>query len=367
MKNCFVTALLSAVVFQSCSKNTPEREPEPTTAHRTVIIYMAADNDLSYDAYADIREMKQGFTEKGTNLIVFFDPADDVPHILRITSGGSTKVMDYPEFDSADAMQMGKTLNDIIEMYPAEHYGLILWSHGTSWLPAGQLLRSFAQDGDRQMDIIDMGAALPLRFDFILLDACLMSAVEVAYELRGKTDFIVASPTETIYEGFPYDRIIPELLQGEPDLRKVAESYFDYYDSMQGAYRSASVSVINISEMDRLAAATAQAIAGQQFDPTSFDRSSVQRLDMYNEQYAFDFLDFIEKGVPCADIAALKEQLAMTVMYEAHTPRFLSEYDLSACCGLSCYIPNRQRDDMNTYYQRLDWCMASGFADLFTQ
>jgi len=77
---------------------------------------------------------------------------------------------------------MKQVLNDIIQMYPAQEYGLILWSHGTSWLPAGSSLRSFGEDSGEQMNIPDLAENLPIKFDFILFDACLMVSVEVVYD-----------------------------------------------------------------------------------------------------------------------------------------------------------------------------------------
>jgi len=152
---------------------------------------MAADNDLTNDARVNIQEMQSGFEEKGVNLIVFFDPFDDLPHVLQIGRGSATRVKDYLEFNSADAVQMGHVLSELIELYPAQEYGLILWSHGTAWLPAGSMLRSFGDDRGRQMNIRDLAENLPLKFDFILFDACLMGSVEVAYELKGIKKLVV--------------------------------------------------------------------------------------------------------------------------------------------------------------------------------
>ena len=95
---------------------------------------------------------------------------------------------------------MKQVLNDIIQMYPAQEYRLILWSHGTSWLPAGSSLRSFGEDSGKQMNIPDLAENLPIKFDFILFDACLMGSVEVVYELKEKANFIISSSTETIFK-----------------------------------------------------------------------------------------------------------------------------------------------------------------------
>ena len=363
MKHFSFYYALCIILLVSCNKDDIMDDTQP---HRTVIVYMAADNDLSEDAWDNILQMQSGYRDNNANLIVFIDPVDDSPHILQIAHGSYKKVKTYPEFDSTDATRMNQVLTDIIGMYPAASYGLVLWSHGTSWLPAGIQLRSFGEDNGRHMDLGGtLAAALPVKFDFILLDACLMGAVEVVYELRNKTDFIIASPTETLYPGFPYEQIVSELTHTEPDLRKVAADYIEFYNGISGILQSASVSLINTGELEQLAAITNQFIADLTFDTETFDRTSVQRLDVYDEQYTFDFLDFMEKAFPDADIVPLKQQLGKTVLFEAHTLRFINEYDINTCCGLSCYIPHPHREDLNVYYQQLDWCKAAGFTNLF--
>jgi hypothetical protein len=204
MKKTFY--LLTLLLFFACNRE-KEKEEDTATAFRTVIVYIAGDNDLSNDALNDIEEMKRGYSEAGVNLIVFADLQGKAPEIMKIGKNSAETVLRYSEFNSAEAAQVQRTLNDIVTMYPAASYGLVLWSHATSWLPAGVRLRSFGQDSDKQMNIAELAAALPVHFDFILFDACLMGAVEVACELKNKANWLIASSTETIYEGFPYDEI----------------------------------------------------------------------------------------------------------------------------------------------------------------
>jgi hypothetical protein len=161
--------------------------------------------------------------------------------------------------------------------------------------------------------------------------------------------------------GFLYDLIIPELTSSTPDLRKSAESYFNYYQQQSGAFRSATVSLINTKELDNLARVTNQLISGQTFDIVSFDRTSVQHLDVYDEQYTFDFLDFITKAFPEADNRPLIEQFEKTVLYKAHTAEFIEMFEINAYCGLSCYILHISRNDLNSYYQQLGWYQAGGY------
>jgi hypothetical protein len=349
------------ILFVSCSRN----EPDDILSHRTIIVYMAADNDLSYDALNDIEEMKQGFSGNTTNLIVFVDPAGAAPYILKIGKNAESRVKSYPEFVSIDAGNMQMVLNDIVERYPAENYGLVLWSHGTSWLPAGSTLKSFGEDSGRQMNISELAEILPVRFDFILFDACLMGAVEVAYELRNQADFIVASSTEIVYTGFPYDKIIPEITKPVPDLITAATEYVDFYRHLPGTYSSATVTVIDTKELESLANAVNRLVSGQKFDMSAFDRTSVQRLDVYGEQYVFDFFDFMDQAFPEADKNVLSEQLIKTVLYKANTIRFIDSYDITTYCGLSCYIPHPGRNDLNDSYKNLEWYTAAGLNQIF--
>jgi len=341
----------------SCS--TDDDNLPPT---RTVIAYLAADNDLWTDALRSIEEMKSGFREGDSRLVVFADIANEAPRILEIGAHTATTVRIYPEFNSADAARMRKILEEIIAMYPAESYGLILWSHGSSWLPAGAQLRSFGDDSGVQMDIAALAAALPVRFDYILFDACSMGSIEVAYELRQKTGFIVASSLPVLYTGFPYEDILPELLSPRPDLRKVAKGYFDYYQQiMTGIFQSATISVIDTGELEKLALATRRIVETQSFDRSAFDRTSVQRLDAYGEQYLFDFMDFINKAFPAANKSELTGQLNKAVLYKAHTAKFMNLFEINTFCGLSCYIPLESRGDLNDYYRQLEWYQAAGF------
>jgi hypothetical protein len=345
----------------SCSK---DKNDFPAT--RTVIAYLSADNDLWEDALRSIEEMKAGFREVGARLVVFADIANEAPCIIEIGANTATTVRIYPEFNSADASQMRKILEEIIAMYPAESYGLILWSHGSSWLPAGVQLRSFGDDSGVQMNIAELAAALPVRFDYILFDACLMGSVEVAHELRQKTGFIVAFSLPVLYTGFPYEDILPELLSPRPDLRKVAKGYFDYYQQiMTGIFQSATIAVIDTGELEKLALATRRIIETHPFDKSAFDRTAVQRMDAYEEQYLFDFMDFISKSFPGANKSELTGQLNKTVLYKAHTAKFMNQFEINTFCGLSCYIPLESREDLNDYYRQLEWCKAAGFDKLF--
>jgi hypothetical protein len=132
-----------------------------------------------------------------------------------------------------------------------------------------------------------------------------------------------------------------------------------------GCSSSATISLINTRELDELLRVTDQLISNSFFDKESFNRSLVQRLDNYNEQYFFDFFDFLNKAFPIADKSKLVDQLSKTVLYKAHTKMLLGVHEISTYCGLSCYIPYYDREDLNNYYKKLDWYFASGYYNIF--
>ena len=357
-----LSTILLLIVFGACQK---EEEMPINPVSRTIIGYMAADNDLSYDAFESLQQMEQGFSETGTRLVVFLDRGDGNPCLAEIYPGKNKIVKSYPELNSANPNVLKEVIQDALDLYPAREYGLILWSHGSSWMPSESYLRSFGNDNGARMNIPDLAANLPVHFNFILFDACLMGAVEVAYELKDKADYIIASPTETVYTGFPYGQIIPELVQPEIDFNKVAQLYFDYYNVQQDAYQSATVSVVETRYLPDLAVAMRHLCENNPVNLQSFDRTSVQRLDVCEEQYTFDLLDFTDKLFPNVDKDDFITQLNKVVLNKYHTPQFIMEYDINVFCGLSCYIPLPDRNDLNTYYKTLKWYRDAGLDYLF--
>ena len=241
----------------------------------------------------------------------------------------------------------------------------VLASTATSWPST----RWFGQDTGESpagyLDTEQLSEAIPSGvFDWILFDACFMASAETLYALRDKADRIVCSPAEVIADGFPYAEIMAELLRPEPDLRAVCETYYRHYaEHAYPSYRSATVSLIETSQLEALAAATASVLgAALAADPEAFagmDLNRVQPLDRYRRHFLFDAGSVVgeleARGLVPASVAdAWRAQLARTVTYEAHTPMMLG-LALDACCGLSMYVPYADYTDLNGYYRSLDW------------
>lgn len=235
----------------------------------------------------------------------------------------------------------------------------------TSWPATKWFGQDTGENPSGYLDVEQLSEAIPSGvFDWILFDACFMASAETLYALRDKAERIVCSPAEVIADGFPYAEIMAELLRSEPDLRAVCESYYLHYARhAQSSYRSATVSLVETSQLEALAAATAnvlsEVLAADPEALADMDLNRLQPLDRYRRHFLFDMGSVVgeleTRGlVPASLAGAWRAQLARTVTYEAHTPTMLG-LSLDACCGLSMYVPYADYADLNEYYRSLEW------------
>lgn len=371
-----VWVLILSAFFSACSDETPVPGPTTGPVSRTVLIYIAADNNLSTFAYNNIEKMLEGAAGNalnGGNLLVYFDPVDDVPQLYQIKAGengnaGKTVVKTYKEQNSVSREVMRGVIDEVIKLYPAENYGLILWSHGTAWFPGNvsSMLRSFGQDGNEMMEIDHLKEALPDRiFDFILFDACYMASTEVIYALREKADYIIGSPTETLADGFPYEKILPLMFQETADLESICQEFYNYYNILSGSYRSASVSLSATAPMEKLAQTVKDIVKGKEEAIYNLPISELQQLEhLTNSQHAlYDFDDFISRLATPEQYTVFRECLDEVILYKQTTPfatymNRTTPLAINRFSGLSIYVPQKALGTLTAWYKGTDWYKA---------
>lgn len=305
----------------------PEPEPGPDTTHRTVLVYMVSNNNLSRYAMADMQEMadgvRAGALDHGGRLLVYSSLPNETPRLYELMPDGSEALIrSYTDNASSVTVERMRTvIADAKETAPADDYGLVLWSHATGWLndsgvigdgsshsaggsPALISPLSFGADGmpAKKMSIASLARALEgHHFSFIYFDCCHMATVEVAYELRHATDHIVASPTELGVEGMPYDRNIGCFFRHEADIDGAAFNTFDYYNT--NSIYGCTISVIDTRAIDRLATSTRSILADFPY-PADYSRVPYFRKVMMTTGI-FDLADYIEAR--CTDPQRLTE------------------------------------------------------------
>lgn len=201
MRITILSLLVSFFILTFTACRDDNEAPEAEKRSRTVLVYMVAQNNLSSFAEADFNEMLEGMKsvdDQNNNLIIYWDDKDSKPRLIRLykDNNGTVKqerLQDYAEQNSVDTEIMKSILNQVYSEYPADSYGLVLWSHADGWAPyPGVKSRSFGDDGGKSMNIADLRKVLEgtRHLNFVFFDACFMQAAEVAYELRQYTDYI---------------------------------------------------------------------------------------------------------------------------------------------------------------------------------
>lgn len=168
-------------------------------------------------------------------------------------------------------------------------------------------------------DLADAMADAGLHTEYILFDACYMSSVEVAYELKDVTHYLIASPTEVLSYGFPYTTMGKHLL-GTPNYKGIVDSFISFYSSYNLPY--GTVAVTDCTQLDALAAIAQQinAAAEAQLVP-----NGVQIMDGYSPTLFYDLGHLMSlKDAGTVLTAAFAEQLEKTVPYKGHTDQYFT-------------------------------------------
>ena len=374
-----------AVLASSCSTN--DLEPVPPLikpGDRSVLIYMVANNSLGSSALsgkdergydnADLEEMLYAANRGalvGNRLIVYHHAYRSTPVLKEITSSGVKELKIYDNSESSvSASRMLQVIEDFKREAPAEKYGIVLWSHASGWTENGMYEKygvirpkAFGEDffeGRRvYMNVTTLANVLYGQgFDYVYFDCCHMAGVEVAYELRNVTDRIVGSVTELPAAGMPYDLTLPYLMSG--DVEKAAATTFANYDALSGSARTCTMSVIDTSRLDRLAAAVGALYSLHPRLPDGYDPQEFS----YRNCYYFDLADYL--GGLCGGDPVLEAPLAEAlsalddaIVYSAATPWIwkghYSQVEIKKHCGFSTYILNSPSDAGKYNYNRLAW------------
>ena len=373
-------ALAMALTLFSCKKAETE-EIVVVKRPKTVLLYMVANNNLSYDAENSISRLQNGYipAEEG-NLLVYKHCAGMDPVLLHIKKGEEgTVVADtayrFPPRVSATKSALTQALNVTQALFPADSYGLILWSHGTGWIPplassssAVQEQRSgscpertFGLDGKVELEIRDLAQAIPYKLSFMLMDACFMGGIETAYEVKDSVDYYIGSPAEILTESFPYHKIMQHIFKSTPDYAAVCKEYYDYYNAKSGAERSATVALMDCSKLAEVAEVAKRVFDQYGESIASLDLSLLQPYFRgSNSKYFYDLKDLVDAIADASLSAEFAAALERAVPYKAATPYFI-ELPIRSFCGVSTYVPGNPADTkLADYYKQYKWNQATG-------
>ena len=234
----------------------------------TIMVYIAADNNLAPFALEDINEMEAANLGSNVHVTFLLDGSDTygdndysstyyglINHDNDITNI-SSQMIDVGEKDTGDAQTLTDFINWSVNTAPANNYALVVWDHGggiygTSW--------DDSSDSDN-LSIDELQTAINSssvnHFDMIGFDACLEGVLDSAYSLKNNADYVVASENTEPGDGWDYTTWLNSVVNEDASDDSYAEniakdavtSYGNYYESVDGT----TMSAIDTSKLDTI-------------------------------------------------------------------------------------------------------------------
>jgi hypothetical protein len=275
----------------------------------TVLTYIAAHNNLFDSGLSSWQQiLNVGSTREVMQGVLFDGPLGASRYIFG-DPGKEICKEDFETFDSGDPERLVETALWLFQQYPADKYGLVLWSHGTGWQPeeiqkiarqtrgdedvsavevvqrsisssSPALFRTsisqivarpsyqrailFDDGSQHSLDTLELHNVLneinektgsPL--ELLGMDACLMGSIEVAYQVRQQARWMVASQELVPAESWPYEAIYGAL-KANPDFtgadlaQTITREYKAYYQEVDLKQLGADVtkSALDLSQVE---------------------------------------------------------------------------------------------------------------------
>ena len=381
-------------------------------------------NNLSSSLAEDIRDLEKGFIPGSApleNYLFVFShlvessySTPSAPKLQRIFLGpdGNPMKETLLEMEPGTISNRAECIREVLEFlkekYPEiESFGVLMSSHGTGWTPPGYCTTGYKNEGNSDViewrrsafsgtylsgeylyepvpgvksmgytvtgvnptvayetDIREIADLLPFKLDYIIFDACFMGGVEVAYQFKDKCRYMCFSQTEILSDGMDYTTMISDLLEGNrADLVSLATNYFNHYNLSRGSKRSATISVVDCSKLGTLAAVCRNLFRNYDISKDNVDASKLQKYFYYtNHAWFYDLYSIVQAaGASETELSDLQWALDECILYKAATPTFaLYGFPIDTHSGLSMYLPEKERTQLNSYYRELSWNKLTG-------
>jgi len=212
----------------------------------------------------NINDILNAFQEKKNpkiGYILLFDLAkstyisglnlDKGAHLLKFFNGKLEKI-ESNTVNMANPATLESFIEKSLKIYPSKKTNLIISNHGNG-------IQGVAIEGNRgdTVDTVDyltpreISIALTkYNFDLICFETCLTSNVELLYELRENTEFIVASQGNMYGTGYFYENIMPKLLSNP---YMTAEQYAtEFIETYTHEYKQITLALVKTSSLGDL-------------------------------------------------------------------------------------------------------------------
>ena len=381
-----IIAAVALMIGAACTTASAaaQKKEAPKMKDWTVAVFLNADNNLDPFGVEDQEEMARIGSNENLNIVTLIDREYGPAQINYIEKNKIRKIKDMGELDMGDYNELVKFCKFIKENYPAKHYSIGLWNHGSGWKAKtdSRVVRGISYDDSSNNHITtnELSTATKLcsevlgqKLDIINMDACLMGMVEVAHELKDNCLYFVGSEEVEPGKGAPYDDVLRGVKAGISP-RDFADHWINafaksYQNGSQGRDDSTQ-SAIDLSKIDALETALdgfAKAVMSTKHADEVV--KAVAKTVKFEYPENIDLMHFIKNfKALCAGDASIVTACdkvmaaAKAAVVNSKTTSRSSNNRYKDATGLAIYLP--QRLGMETAYTKLNFAKSSMWDDM---
>ena len=367
----------SEIDYIDFTDSSGESDPPVIDNELTILLYMPWTGSLSSEGlYPYLTENVESVCTaiegmKGMEdyrLMLFISESYNKSKLYEITYNESRAkcekklVKEYSGHEYTAVKGLTDILNEVKNHASAQNYAMVLGCHGTGWTFKDSWHRypNYAKETSPSLgegpgvgipyqnyngvitpmhtrffgsvsDISTFSTDIPtlaqaianagMKMEYILFDDCYMANVEVAYELRNVTDFLLASTSEVMAVGVPYYSMWASLASVTPGYVDAVSAFDRFYRDYVMPY--GTFSAIDCRQMDELA--TAMREINSKYKLSDEALHSIQVLDGFYDPIFFDMGDYLEKlCTGLVDYSSVVTLMESAVCSKCNTPQIYS-------------------------------------------
>lgn len=329
---------------------------------------------------------------KGLNnsrVLVFLSDKYNHSTLYDLQYNATTKSVDrvplkeYEGASYASAEGIADILNEVKTQASALNYALIVGVHGCGWTyasdwsrypyyarpsvtrprdnnfsgiqfgpdPNAPLTRFFGSVSlaENAMDISTLAEGIResgLKMQYILFDACYMSNIETAYELKDVTNYMIASGSEIMAAGLPYRSMWSYLNSSTPNYSSIVSTSVNFYKNNSSA-PFCNLAAIDCRQVEKLASVMKDINAEYQLS-ASVSLDSIQHLDGFRPNLFYDLETYVDSLRPSGYLLdQFKSQLKLTIKASDHTDEAYTciyssdSFKIKNYCGITVSDPSQ--------------------------
>ena len=390
----FICTISLAMTFTGCSEEAFDTD---SVNKQTILVFYPWTGSQSSTGLLgylqnNIDSICDGIIDrKGLNnsrVLVFLSDNYNHSMLYDLQYNATTKSVDrvplkeYEGASYASAEGIADILNEVKTQANALNYALIVGVHGCGWTyasdwsrypyyarpsvtrprdnnfsgiqfgpdPNAPLTRFFGSVSlaENAMDISTLAEGIResgLKMQYILFDACYMSNIETAYELKDVTNYMIASGSEIMAAGLPYRSMWSYLNSSTPNYSSIVSTSVNFYKNSSAPF--CNLAAIDCRQVEKLAGVMKDINAEYQLS-ASVSLDSIQHLDGFRPNLFYDLETYVDSLHPSGYLLdQFKSQLKLTIKASDHTDEAYTciyssdSFKIKNYCGITISDPSQ--------------------------